>query len=50
MRKLYKVHKGLQEKIEALLNWPLQPTEFEAAWKETTEGYGIQNDDAIQAF
>ena len=47
---LIPVVKGLHEKIEALLNWPLQPTGFEAAWKETIEAYGIENDLAIQTF
>ncbi|WVZ64205.1 hypothetical protein U9M48_013766 [Paspalum notatum var. saurae] len=42
--------KNLQEKIEALINWPLQPTEFEAAWTQTVTELGIQEHPAIVAL
>ncbi|WVZ57724.1 hypothetical protein U9M48_008074 [Paspalum notatum var. saurae] len=52
LKKLYREHrdKTLQEKIEALINWPLQPTEFEAAWTQTVTELGIQEHPAIVAL
>ncbi|WVZ81357.1 hypothetical protein U9M48_028744 [Paspalum notatum var. saurae] len=52
LEKLYKEHrdKNLQEKIEALINWPLQLTEFEAVRTQTPTELGIQEHPAIVAL
>ncbi|WVZ59089.1 hypothetical protein U9M48_009289 [Paspalum notatum var. saurae] len=39
-----------KEKIEALLNWPQQPSEFEAAWTDTVKKFSIADNPAIEAF
>jgi hypothetical protein len=41
LRKLYKVHEGLKEKLCIVINHPLTPKEFDAAWYALVDEYGI---------
>jgi hypothetical protein len=41
LKKLYKQHVGLKIKLLTVINHPLTPTEFEAAWNELVDEYGI---------
>ena len=50
LRKLYKLHDGLKIKLLTVINHPLTPTEFEAAWKELVDEYGLQKDDTIKGL
>ncbi|XP_020185215.1 protein FAR1-RELATED SEQUENCE 3-like [Aegilops tauschii subsp. strangulata] len=34
---LYNLHKDFKDEFTSILNWPLMPTEFEAAWKGLTD-------------
>jgi hypothetical protein len=47
---LYACKKGLKVELESLFNFPLGPSEFEIAWKEMEEKYGIQEHPAIKSF
>ena len=41
---LYKKYKTFKEEFTAILNWPLMPTEFEAAWAELVHKYNLEKD------
>jgi hypothetical protein len=47
---LYLANKGLKVELESLINFPLGPTEFEKAWDEMVDRYGIRENPAIEAF
>ena len=38
---LYKVHKKLKDDLNAVLNHPLMPSEFEQAWKDLIQRYNL---------
>jgi hypothetical protein len=40
--RLYACKKGMRVELESLFNFLLGPSEFEKAWKEMEEKYGIQ--------
>uniref|UniRef100_K3YXS2 Protein FAR1-RELATED SEQUENCE n=1 Tax=Setaria italica TaxID=4555 RepID=K3YXS2_SETIT len=50
LKKLYKIHDGLKIKLVTVINHPLTPTEFEFAWNELVDEYGIREDDTIQGL
>jgi hypothetical protein len=50
LKKLYKIHDGLKIKLLTVINHPLTPTEFESAWNELVNEYGIREDDTIQGL
>jgi hypothetical protein len=50
LKKLYKLHDSLKIKLLPVINHPLTPTEFEAAWKELVDEYGLQEDDTINGL
>ena len=41
--KLYKIFPSLQEELAAVLNHPLMPSEFEEAWHELMDKYGLHD-------
>ena len=43
LAKLYKLFPELKEQLAAVLNHPLMPAEFEAAWHELVEKYSLHN-------
>jgi hypothetical protein len=38
-----KYNRTFKEEFTAILNWPLMPTEFEAAWAALVQKYNLQN-------
>jgi hypothetical protein len=50
LRKLYKVHEGLKEKLCIVINHPLTPKEFDAAWNALVDEYGIRENVAIDGL
>jgi hypothetical protein len=50
LRKLYKVHEGLKEKLRIVINHPLTPEEFDAAWNALVDEYGIRENAAIDGI
>jgi hypothetical protein len=50
LKKLYKIHDGLKIKLLTVINHPLTPTEFESAWNELVNEYGIREDDTIKGL
>ncbi|XP_020181282.1 protein FAR1-RELATED SEQUENCE 5-like [Aegilops tauschii subsp. strangulata] len=42
---LYKAHEKLKDDLNAVLNHPLMPSEFERAWKDLMQKYNLQNDE-----
>ena len=50
LKKLYKLHEGLKIKFLTVINHPLTPVEFEAAWNALVDEYGIREDEAIQGL
>jgi hypothetical protein len=48
--RLYACKKGLKVELESLFNFPLGPSEFEKAWKEMDDKYGIKEHPAIKAL
>uniref|UniRef100_K3ZBY4 Protein FAR1-RELATED SEQUENCE n=1 Tax=Setaria italica TaxID=4555 RepID=K3ZBY4_SETIT len=50
LKKLYKIHDGLKIELITVINHPLTPTEFEFAWNELVDEYGIREDDTIQGL
>lgn len=50
LKKLYKLHEGLKIKLLTVINHPLTPVEFEAAWNALVDEYGIREDEAIQGL
>jgi hypothetical protein len=47
---LYATHKDLKVELESLFNFPLGPTEFEKAWCDRVEKYGIKEHLAIKSL
>ncbi|XBI05105.1 hypothetical protein VPH35_133302 [Triticum aestivum] len=41
---LYYLHKDFKDEFTSMLNWPLMPTEFEAAWKRLMDKYNLHDD------
>jgi hypothetical protein len=50
VRKLYKVHERLKEKLHIVINHPLTPEEFDAAWNALVDEYGIHENVAIDGL
>jgi hypothetical protein len=48
--RLHACKKGLKVKLESFFNFPLGPSEFEKAWKEMEEKYGIQEHQTIKSL
>jgi hypothetical protein len=43
LKKLYKLFPDLKDKLTAILNHPLMPSEFEDAWKALIEEYNLHD-------
>jgi hypothetical protein len=43
-------NKGMKVELESLINFPLGPTEFEMAWNEPVDRYGIRENPVIEAL
>ena len=41
---LYKIYPTFKEEFTAILNFPLMPTEFEAAWQQLLDKYDLHGD------
>jgi hypothetical protein len=48
--RLYATHKGLKVELESLFNFLLGPTEFERAWSDTVDKYGIKEHLVIKSL
>jgi hypothetical protein len=48
--RMYLTNKGLKVELESLINFPLGPTEFEQAWNETVDRYGIKENPVIEVL
>jgi hypothetical protein len=48
--RLYPMHKGHKVELESLFNFFLGPTEFEKAWCDTVNKYGIKEHPAIKSL
>jgi hypothetical protein len=48
--RLYLANKGLKVELESLINFPVGPTEFENAWNELVDRYGIRENPMIEAL
>ena len=44
---LYKMYETFKVEFTAILNWPLMPTEFEAAWHELVAKYDLHNNNMM---
>ena len=47
LKKLYKVFPDLKDLLQAILNHPLMPSEFEDAWKDLVEKYNLHGVNVI---
>nr|XP_040253461.1 protein FAR1-RELATED SEQUENCE 1-like [Aegilops tauschii subsp. strangulata] len=47
---LYKAHEKLKDDLNAVLNHPLMPSEFERAWKDLIQRYNLQDDELINSL
>ena len=43
LKELYTLFPDLKDELAAVINHPLMPAEFEAAWHELVEKYGLQD-------
>ena len=43
LKQLYQLYPTFKQEFTAILNWPLMPTEFEAAWHQLVEKYNLHN-------
>ena len=50
LKKLYKLHEVLKIKLLTIINHPLTHIEFEAAWNELVDEYGIREDETIKGL
>jgi hypothetical protein len=50
LKKLYKLHDGLKIKLMTVINHPLTPVEFEAAWNALVDEYSIREDKTIDGL
>ena len=41
LKRLYKVHDGLKNKLMVVINHPLTPKEFEGAWNKLVDEYNL---------
>jgi hypothetical protein len=48
--RLYACKKGMKVELESLFNFLLGPSDFEKAWKEKEEKYGIQEHPTINSL
>jgi hypothetical protein len=48
--RLYACKKGLKVELESLFNFPLGTSEFEKAWKEMEDKYGIKEHQKIKVL
>ncbi|XP_020149906.2 protein FAR1-RELATED SEQUENCE 5-like [Aegilops tauschii subsp. strangulata] len=44
---LYKAHEKLKDDLNAVLNHPLMPSEFERSWRDLIQKYNLQNDEVM---
>ena len=47
---LYKAHGKLKDVLNAVLNHPLMPSEFERAWKNLIQRYNLQDDEVMNSL
>ncbi|XP_040258513.1 protein FAR1-RELATED SEQUENCE 5-like [Aegilops tauschii subsp. strangulata] len=47
---LYNLHKDFKDEFTSILNWPLMPTEFEAAWEGLMDRYNLHDDATMVAM
>ncbi|XBH68640.1 hypothetical protein VPH35_096737 [Triticum aestivum] len=47
---LYNLHEDFKDEFTSILNWPLMPTEFEAAWKRLMDKYNLHDDATMVAM
>ncbi|XP_020174482.1 protein FAR1-RELATED SEQUENCE 5-like [Aegilops tauschii subsp. strangulata] len=47
---LYNMHEDFKDEFTSILNWPLMPTEFEAAWKRLMDKYNLHDDATMVAM
>lgn len=47
LKVLYNLYDGLKEKLLTVINHPLTPVEFEKAWTEMVNEYGLESDPTI---
>ncbi|XP_020183085.3 protein FAR-RED IMPAIRED RESPONSE 1-like [Aegilops tauschii subsp. strangulata] len=47
---LYYLHEDFKDEFTSILNWPLMPTEFEAAWKRLMDKYNLHDDATMVAM
>nr|XP_020148544.2 protein FAR1-RELATED SEQUENCE 1-like [Aegilops tauschii subsp. strangulata] len=47
---LYKAHEKLKDDLNAVLNHPLMPSEFERAWKDLIQRYNLQDDEVMNSL
>nr|XP_020164179.1 protein FAR1-RELATED SEQUENCE 5-like [Aegilops tauschii subsp. strangulata] len=47
---LYMAHEKLNDDLNAVLNHPLMPSEFERAWKDLIQRYNLQNDEVMNSL
>ncbi|XP_020165496.1 protein FAR1-RELATED SEQUENCE 5-like [Aegilops tauschii subsp. strangulata] len=47
---LYKAHEKLKVELNAVLNHPLMPSEFERAWKNLIQRYNLQDDEVMNSL
>ncbi|XP_040256240.1 protein FAR1-RELATED SEQUENCE 5-like [Aegilops tauschii subsp. strangulata] len=47
---LYNLHEDFKDEFTSILNWPLMPTEFEAAWKRLMSKYNLHDDATMVAM
>lgn len=40
---IYRLHPNFKGEFRAIINWPLMPTEFEAAWQALVEDYNLHD-------
>ncbi|XP_020156995.1 protein FAR-RED IMPAIRED RESPONSE 1-like [Aegilops tauschii subsp. strangulata] len=41
---MYNLHEDFKDEFTSILNWPLMPTELEAAWKRLMDRYNLHDD------
>ena len=47
---LHKEHEKLKDELNAVLNHPLMPSEFEWAWKDLIQRYNLQDDEVMNSL
>lgn len=41
LKQMYDEHRGLKDKLTSVINHPLNPAEFESAWKEMLDEFNL---------